>query len=78
MYYATQVSVPGAAGNLAAYTPIPQMMPQMIPGQYVNHVNHGMGGNVQVVAPSAQTPVVTYSSPDAVGNMMGMSKAGVW
>jgi len=66
VYYATQTSVPGAPGNLAPYTPMPQ------------YVNHGMGGNVQVVAPSAHTPVITYSSPDAIGNMVGMQKAGVW
>lgn len=66
MYYATQTSVPGAPGNLAPYTPMPQ------------YVNHGMGGNIQVVAPSANTPVITYSSPDAIGNMVGMQKAGVW
>ena len=78
MYYATQTSVPGAPGNLAPYTPVPQMMPQMGPGQYVQHLNHGMGGNVQVIAPSANTPVINYSSPDAIGNMVGMAKAGGW
>ena len=70
MYYATQTSVPGAPGNLAAYTPVPATVPQ--------YMNHGMGGNYQVVAPAANTPVIHYSSPDAIGNMVGMQKAGVW
>ena len=70
MYYATQISVPGAPGNLAPFTPVPTTVPQ--------YMNYGMGGNVQVIAPSANTPVVHYSSPDAVGNMVGMQKAGVW
>ena len=69
MYYATQTNVCGAPGNLAAFTPVPATVPQ--------YMNYGMGGNVQVIAPSVNTPVVHYSSPDAIGNMVGMQNVGV-
>jgi hypothetical protein len=69
MYYATQVSVPGAAGNLAAFTPQPVYQAPM-PASQNNNVMY-------VAAPS--TPIVTnYGSPTSVGNMADLQKAGVW
>ncbi len=69
MYYATQTNLPGAPGNLAAYTPQPAYQQQM--QGFTNN------SNVIVATPSAPV-VVSYGQPTDVGNMGGMAKVGVW
>ena len=76
MYYATQTNVPGAPGNLSAFTPPPMQpptvgmsMPQIPSMQGFNQQQN----NYQVVTPSVNTSVLTmYSSAAQIGNMAGL------